>query len=907
MLKQQTYTLEYSNLTITNDVLQGYIKLFWKDIFIPLNSHNPNIHLMLLCKVQFVDSTMGYRTLADLRRVNFSDRGLFTEYLVNKLGVLSDSYKVTPVTKIIFSYAVKDGVAKNNQHLFKELEYEVRAHNYNNLVLPLSMDPKDYGVVILDSKVSDNKTRYVIDNNGQTFIIDVTNNTVNNVRITGAIDLAWTDIRLSDNTFKRIIGKNTLYIRDGIKVVSSKELNAKPFRKLTIDNKLTPVNKYMTIDIETVTIEGSVIPYLICGYTKDKYIHSYAAGYSIADTTEMFVNFINQLTKIDKSVKYIYAHNLSGFDGILLLRHLVEYKSAISVEPLIFNGKLMSIKFKFPDGKKTRTLVFKDSYLLLPLSLRSLCTAFGVPSMKGHFPFAWNEVHYSGPIPDKSYWTGTDITTAEYNQLVEKYKDNVWDFQKEAIEYCKLDCKCLYEVIEKFNELVFKEFSVNVHPSLTLPALAMRIFKSRYMPDNTIYQMLGRVENDIRQSYTGGATDVYIPTNIECNPFSARIPLFYYDANSLYPFIMAVTQLPIGKPTAFEGDITQFEENFFEEYYGFFYCNINCPDFIRHPVLQRRIKTKDGVRTIAGTGKWTGWITQEELLRARDLGYTIDILRGYKFQKGFIFKEYVQKMYNLRTEYSKSHPMNLIAKLLMNSLYGKFGMKPHQQIIEVFNVNSTEQAAKLQDNMNRFTHLFKDVIQLSDHIVVTLRLNVVDYERIESNELYHGVDVNIAIASSISAGGRVYMSRLKNSQSYNVYYSDTDSIVIDQPLPDAFVGDRLGQFKLEHHLSRAVFLAPKVYAFVDFKQNEVVKVKGLSNKTLLKTNTRYKDIEALLQKDAYKEFNQLKWFKSLLEGTISVAQIGYQLQVTSNKRAPIYGGLGIFSGTRPYNYSEFDN
>jgi hypothetical protein len=32
-------------------------------------------------------------------------------------------------------------------------------------------------------------------------------------------------------------------------------------------------------------------------------------------------------------------------------------------------------------------------------------------------------------------------------------------------------------------------------------------------------------------------------------------------------------------------------------------------------------------------------------------------------------------MYNLRLQYPKDHPMNLIAKLLMNSLYGVWKMK----------------------------------------------------------------------------------------------------------------------------------------------------------------------------------------------------------------------------------------
>ena len=56
-------------------------------------------------------------------------------------------------------------------------------------------------------------------------------------------------------------------------------------------------------------------------------------------------------------------------------------------------------------------------------------------------------------------------------------------------------------------------------------------------------------------------------------------------------------------------------------------------------------------------------------------GYKFEVINGYIFQSGDLFSSYVNKMYILRKEYKKSHPMNLIAKLLMNSLYGKFGMK----------------------------------------------------------------------------------------------------------------------------------------------------------------------------------------------------------------------------------------
>jgi hypothetical protein len=39
-----------------------------------------------------------------------------------------------------------------------------------------------------------------------------------------------------------------------------------------------------------------------------------------------------------------------------------------------------------------------------------------------------------------------------------------------------------------------------------------------------------------------------------------------------------------------------------------------------------------------------------------------------------VFKDYVDFLYSLRLQYAKTDPMNFIGKILMNSLYGRFGM-----------------------------------------------------------------------------------------------------------------------------------------------------------------------------------------------------------------------------------------
>ena len=182
----------------------------------------------------------------------------------------------------------------------------------------------------------------------------------------------------------------------------------------------------------------------------------------------------------------------------------------------------------------------------------------------------------------------------------------------------------------------------------------MKIYKTHFMPKDSIYQLLGLAEKDIRMSYVGGAVDVYIPTNIFNSRKGEENKLYYYDVNSLYPTAMHSSDMPIGKPIAFTGDIRSVDPDAF----GFFYCKITSPDYLEHPIINRKIKTKDGVRTVAGLGSWYGWIFSEEMDNAKRFGYTFEILQGYKYKKGNLFKKYVEKMYTLRLHHAKDTPMN---------------------------------------------------------------------------------------------------------------------------------------------------------------------------------------------------------------------------------------------------------
>jgi len=145
------------------------------------------------------------------------------------------------------------------------------------------------------------------------------------------------------------------------------------------------------------------------------------------------------------------------------------------------------------------------------------------------------------------------------------------------------------------------------------------IFLTFYMPKDSVFQLSGQPQELIRKSYTGGAVDVYIPHNKD------NEILFDYDVNALYPSVMKKNLMPVGKPVPFLGNIRNIDPNAF----GFFYCKITSPEYLEHPIIQRSIKTSNGIRTIAGLGTWEGWIFSEEMDNAIKYGYTFEILRGY--------------------------------------------------------------------------------------------------------------------------------------------------------------------------------------------------------------------------------------------------------------------------------------
>ena len=213
-----------------------------------------------------------------------------------------------------------------------------------------------------------------------------------------------------------------------------------------------------------------------------------------------------------------------------------------------------------------------------------------------------------------------------------------WNLKSELIKYCEQDCKSLWLIISNFNLMIYKKYKLNIHRFPTLPSLTMGIWLCHYLQDSKVPILIGSMFDNIKTSYTGGHTDVYKP---KCNN------VFAYDVNSLYPHVMEKFDMPIGQPKYFEGDIIKY----FPNAKGFFECDITTPLNMYRPLLQTKVTTRKGLRTIAPLGKWTDTLFSEEITEYMKYGYKFKILKGYVllpwqwFERGNIFKNYILDLY----------------------------------------------------------------------------------------------------------------------------------------------------------------------------------------------------------------------------------------------------------------------
>jgi DNA polymerase type B, organellar and viral len=350
------------------------------------------------------------------------------------------------------------------------------------------------------------------------------------------------------------------------------------------------------IDIETFNNnKNEAIPYAI-GFktingTQKFYLDSYQ-NYS-----EMILDCIDKLLIKENHNFKFYAHNMSEFDGIILLKILMTTADKHNLKFKIYSdndGKIISLDIvkKIKSQKKSIKISILDSYLLLPFGLNKLAKVFNCSNSKGIFPYLFlnkDNINYKGVIPAIEYFK--DLSLEDYQNLSNNL-NGLWDCKLETLQYLDKDLNILFEIMHKFNDTTFRDFKINISRIRTISGLAFLIFNSNYYKpkDKPIYFTKGKLEEFIRKGYYGGIVDILVHyTDYET---------YKYDVNSHYPNAM-LQPMPGGKPRiSTEKDL--------DKIFGFVEAKVMAPtkEELKVPILPIKIDGKTVLFRNTAIGVW---------------------------------------------------------------------------------------------------------------------------------------------------------------------------------------------------------------------------------------------------------------------------------------------------------------
>jgi len=616
-------------------------------------------------------------------------------------------------------------------------------------------------------------------------------------------------------------------------------------------------------------------------------VKPYTENYDLlGESNEIMKRFINLLfmkkTKI-KQETLVYFHNLGRFDGVFLLNYLQtnpDFLSNVHItsrENVIYEIRVEKEFSRVIKGKEirlTKIIKFRDSYLLFPQSLNNMSKIFNV---SGKYDFNDINVH------------------------ITNYTDEVIS---KLGRYCINDVRILAECMQSYYNNILDNFKIDLYQSLTLPSLAFKVYRTLYYKESIIYQSHNNLDTFVRQSYKGGVVDVYKPY-LENG--------YYYDVNSLYPFIMSNSNMPVGKPIKVHVESSKdFDINIF---FGFIKVKVKCPENLYIPFLTVK---HDEYGLISPVGEWEDVYFSEEIKYAITLGYSFEYIEYYQFQKDIIFNNYVQDMYNKRLMYKESKPaLANIFKLFLNSLYGRFGME-----------NSAYKNLFLKDN-NKDNKIFDKIILLHDtNVINTYKINInnktenikfvryntvikekhlqalfesklIDFNTFKeyskgARKLSESINVAVHIASAITAYARIYMHKLKNQYKDHLYYSDTDSLITDIEIdPKLISNNELGLLKKEYNIKRGFFIAPKLY-YIETDSGEIIKTKGIDSNLL-----NYEAFQKLYDEKTLEFTLSKNFIRDLASFKIKSGEQIFKLTGIFCKRKKVFNKNKKWTDTRP--------
>lgn len=306
--------------------------------------------------------------------------------------------------------------------------------------------------------------------------------------------------------------------------------------------------------------------------------------------------------------------------------------------------------------------------------------------------------------------------------------------------------------------------------------------------------------------------------------------LRYYDVNSAYPYQMT-KEIPVStkgdiQKLSHPWDITRVNPDQLDDKRLYGVSDLKWDDDTYLPIFPRR--TLNGlVYGVNHFGNHVIW--GKELKRGMRTGKICQgrITHFQDFNWFPAFKKYIEDFYQKRAKCKEEGDAigMQIYKLLLNTLYGKFGQKRYP---DVQYVNAS--------NINAFMAMHKEDIWDIESYGYSLYQVTMIPDPCEIDNISHCV----AVASAVTMSQRDLMREAQErmiSKGARIYYCDTDSMITDMDMDqDMTHKTELGKWDLESKIAWGIFAMAKAYTFIDVNLNVVKKFKGFSTERMTATH-----------------------------------------------------------------------
>ena len=352
-----------------------------------------------------------------------------------------------------------------------------------------------------------------------------------------------------------------------------------------------------------------------------------------------------------------------------------------------------------------------------------------------------------------------------------------------------------------------------------------RRIKSKQKLDSNV-ELFKRLPLNPRDAYYGGRTNaVSLYKKV-----SDTEKIHYIDVVSMYPTVMSLPQYwyPIGQHEVRRFDDPDRPLVPLEELFGFQKCHVIPPNHLYHPVLPER---SDCGKLLFPLYPITGTWSHMELQKAVSLGYVIDeVYEQHHFpssnRSNTLFHPYIQTFFDMKkkAEEEKNPGLKQVAKLCLNSFYGKFGFNVENQSNTKI-IRSHKQLWNIvHGSYNRATvDVINDMVAIGNFHI--------------NDEYTTHQKSNVYIAAFVTAYARLKLYEALEILQDKVLYFDTDSVVYCSPTGEHLVpisdSGCLGTWSDElkdtpgDYFTEFVSSGPKTYAMKSRSgKNDICKSKG---------------------------------------------------------------------------------